>query len=108
MKNADMPAMPCEVTEVYHIDVSQVPAGLSPAEDFTARNRKVVSSGITKREMMAMHAPEAPKWFWRKWAEDNGVEYGCIGDDLNNSLAIYFAWRTHYADTLLAELGRTK
>ena len=55
MKNANMPAMPCEVTEIYHVDVSQVPSGLSPAEDFTARNRKVVSSGMTKREMMAMH-----------------------------------------------------
>ena len=108
MKNANMPAMPCEVVEVYHVDASKVPAGLSPAEDFTARERKVMSGGMTKREMMAMNAPEAPKWFFRKWASDNGTEYGNIGDNVSDMESLYFAWRTHFADSLLAELERTK
>lgn len=50
MKNANMPAMPCEVAEQYHIDESQVPCGAP-----TLRERKVMSCGMTKREMMAMH-----------------------------------------------------
>ena len=50
MKNANMPAMPCEVVEQYHVDAIQVPSGAP-----TMRERKVMSGGITKREMMAMH-----------------------------------------------------
>lgn len=48
--NGNMPAMPCEVVEQYHIDASQVPCGAP-----TLRERKVMSVGMTKREMMAMH-----------------------------------------------------
>ena len=48
--NGTMPAMPCEVVEQYHIDASQVPCGAT-----TLRERKVMSVGMTKREMMAMH-----------------------------------------------------
>ena len=50
MKNANMPAMPCEVVEKYHVDASQVPSGAP-----TLRERKVMSGGMTKREMVAMH-----------------------------------------------------
>lgn len=50
MRNADRPAMPCEVVEQYHIDASQVPCGAP-----TLRERKVMSVGMTQREMMAMH-----------------------------------------------------
>ena len=48
--NGNLPAMPCEVVEQYHIDASQVPSGAP-----TLRERKVMSGGMTKREMMAMH-----------------------------------------------------
>ena len=48
--NGTMPAMPCEVVEQYHIDASQVPSGAP-----TLRERKAMSRGMTKREMMAMH-----------------------------------------------------
>ena len=48
--NGTMPAMPCEVVEQYHVDASQVPSGAP-----TLRERKVMSGGMTKREMMAMH-----------------------------------------------------
>ena len=92
MKNANMPAMPCEVTEIYHVDVSQVPAGLSPAEDFTARNRKVVSSGMTKREMMAMH-----------------ILSGMLSsEDFNPTREQAASLAVGQADALLAELERTK
>ena len=52
MKNSDMPAMPCEVVEQYHIDPVIAPDGSSMP---TLRERKVMSGGMTKREMMAMH-----------------------------------------------------
>ena len=48
--NGNLPAMPCEVVEQYHIDASQVHSGVP-----TLRKRKVMSGGMTKREMMAMH-----------------------------------------------------
>lgn len=48
--NGNMPAMPCEVVEKYHIDASKVQSGAP-----TLRERKVMSGGMTKREMMAMH-----------------------------------------------------
>lgn len=52
MKNSDMPAMPCEVVEQYHIDPVIAPDGSSMP---TLRERKVMSGGMTKREMVAMH-----------------------------------------------------
>ena len=52
MKNANMPAMPCEVTEQYHINPVIAPDGTSMP---TLRERKVMGGGMTKREMMAMH-----------------------------------------------------
>ena len=52
MKNSDMPAMPCEVVEQYHINPVIAPDGTSMP---TLRERKVMSGGMTKREMMAMH-----------------------------------------------------
>ena len=45
--------MPCEVTEQYHINPVIAPDGTSMP---TLRERKVMSGGMTKREMMAMHA----------------------------------------------------
>lgn len=86
MKNANMPAMPCEVVEKYHIDASQVPSGAP-----TLRERKVMSGGMTKREMMAMHM------FTVLLARDGkpDIQYEA-------GLAI------KAADALLAELERTK
>lgn len=96
MKNANMPAMPCEVTEIYHVDVSQVPSGLSPAEDFTARNRKVVSSGMTKREMMAMHMMQGI-------LTGQDTNEMVVGDD-----KCFAEFAVQCADALIAELERTK
>jgi hypothetical protein len=98
MKNADMPAMPLEVV------------------DETQSSRWW--SGLTKREMMAMHAPEVPDWFSFKWRDENksnGMFFIPLHDGRSRlveitatgSAAMYFAWRTTYADALLAELERT-
>ena len=86
MKNADMPAMPCEVVEQYHIDASQVPSGAP-----TLRERKVMSEGMTKREMMAMH-----------------VASGLISSGYDATFEQTARLSVNYADALLAELGRTK
>ena len=50
--NGNMPAMPCEVVEQYHINQVIAPDGSSMP---TLRERKVMGVGMTKREMIAMH-----------------------------------------------------
>ena len=86
MKNANLPAMPCEVVEQYHIDASQVPSGAP-----TLRERKVMSGGITKREMMAMH-----------------MMAHLMPDQNFESYASQAKSAVMAADALLAELERTK
>ena len=86
MKNANMPAMPCEVVEKYHIDASQVPSGAP-----TLRERKVMSGGMTKREMVAMH-----------------MMAHLMPDQNFESYAAQAKSAVIAADALLAELGRTK
>ena len=97
MKNADMPAMP-------------LPLGTETEK---------WCQGLTKREMMAMNAPEMPDWFGEEWSmkfagndryfNSDVDEYGCAVREKTKSgrSAMYFAWRAHYADELLAELERT-
>ena len=84
--NRNMPAMPCEVVEQYHIDESQAPKGAP-----TLRERKVMSGGMTKREMMAMHMMA------HLMPNENFESY----ESQAKSAVIA-------ADALLAELGRTK
>ena len=86
MKNADRPAMPCEVVEQYHIDASQVPCGAP-----TLRERKVMSGGMTKREMMAMH-----------------MFAGLLARDGKPDIQYEAELAIKAADALLAELERTK
>ena len=86
MKNANMPAMPCEVVEKYHIDASQVPSGAP-----TLRERKVMSGGMTKREMMAMHMMAHLMMSERLSSYEEQAGYSIKA-----------------TDALLAELGRTK
>ena len=85
MKNANMPATPCEVVEQYHIDASQVPSCAS-----TLRERKVMSGGMTKREMMAMHVMASI-------ITQGSPAFIHAAEDAVNA-----------ADALLAELERTK
>ena len=84
--NGTMPAMPCEVVEKYHIDASQVPSGAP-----TLRERKVMSGGMTKREVVAMHMMA------HLMPNENFESY----ESQAKSAVIA-------ADALLAELGRTK
>lgn len=88
MKNANMPAMPCEVTEQYHIYPVSSPDGSSMP---TLRERKVMSGGMTKREMMAMH-------MMSQLMPDQNFE----------SYASQAKSAVMAADALLAELERTK
>ena len=83
--NGTMPAMPCEVVEQYHIDASQVPCGAP-----TLRERKVMSGGMTKREMMAMHVMASI-------ITQGSPAFIHAAEDAVNA-----------ADALLAELERTK
>ena len=96
MKNANMPAMPCEVVEQYHIDASQVPSGAP-----TLRERKVMSGGMTKREMMAMHIISGIA------SHPDMMQANADGahDSIGQAIA---AQSVLLADYLLAELERTK
>ncbi len=105
MKNAGMPAMPCEVVEQYHIDESQAPKGAP-----TLRERKVMSGGMTKREMMAMHMMAAQIGAVSSWEaaemltdaiDERGIDRGYPEKLLAINAVVY-------ADALLAELERTK
>ena len=84
--NGNMPAMPCEVVEQYHIDASQVPSGAP-----TLRERKVMSGGMTKREMMAMH-----------------MFAGLLARDGKPDIQYEAELAIKAADALLAELERAK
>jgi len=84
--NGNLPAMPCEVVEQYHIDAGQVPCGAP-----TLRERKVMSGGMTKREMMAMH-----------------MFTGLLARDGKPDIQYEAGLAIKAADALLAELERTK
>ena len=84
--NGNMPAMPCEVVEQYHIDASQVPSGAP-----TLRERKVMSGGMTKREMIAMN-----------------IASGIIASGYDATFEATAGCAVRYTDALLAELERTK
>lgn len=110
MKNADMPAAP-------------VLNGDNEPADFGHqfyRNGKL-AIGLTKREVMAMHAPEIPDWFCDLWFSEykdndfyfcSGLTPSEVGVEKSRSItrhgkrAMYFAWRTHYADAMFAELEK--
>ncbi|QFG15339.1 hypothetical protein 4L372X_027 [Aeromonas phage 4_L372X] len=84
--NGTMPAMPCEVVEQYHIEESQAPKGAP-----TPRERKVMSSGMTKREIMAMN-----------------IASGIIASGYDATFEATAGCAVRYTDALLAELERTK
>ena len=89
MKNSDMPAIPCEVVEQYHTNPAIAPDGSSMP---TLRERKVMSGGMTKREMMAMHII--------------GEMLSCENFNPPRDEAVKLA--VGMTDALLAELERTK
>jgi len=75
-------------------------------------------SGLTKREVFSAQAPDnIPRWFnvifsekennpdfiWHREGTDFSV--ADCGFTPKGEQALYFAWRTHYADALLKELS---
>ena len=96
MKNADSPAIPCEVVEQYHIDASQVPSGAP-----TLRERKVMSGGMTKREMMAMHIISGIAYHPDMMQANADGAHDSVGQAIAAQSVLL-------ADYLLAELERTK
>lgn len=88
MKNANMPAMPCEVTEQYHVNPVIAPDGTSMP---TLRERKVMGGGMTKREMIATH-----------------MMAHLMPNENFESYAAQAKSAVIAADALLAELERTK
>jgi hypothetical protein len=74
--------------------------------------------GLTKREHFAGLAPDnIPSWFHHEFAdssdesltwhrEGNSYQIGECGWTKEGEIALYFAWRTYYADALLKELAK--
>ena len=72
--------------------------------------------GLTKREHFAGLAPDnIPTWFHRVFFENadpkltwhregNDFQIGECGWTQEGEVALYFAWRTYYADELLKQL----
>ena len=90
--NGNLPAMPCEVVEQYHIDASQVSVGAP-----TLRERKVMGGGMTKREEFALKIMAAI------------YSNPAMIDDLSESSSkVVASAAVKAADALLEELERTK
>ena len=79
----------------------------------------VIQTGLTKREHFSILAPDnIPQWFSHVFAEKNldskftwhregnGLQISECGFTPEGEQALYFAWRTHYADQLLKELSK--
>lgn len=109
MKNADMPAMP--LSGDAYTDF----AAYNPDKNDSSYNPEC--QGLTKRETLAMNAPDMPEWFCDLWTKenshyssffsdyiDNGVP--CVGLTCEGNAAMFIEWRTYYADALLKELDK--
>ena len=74
------------------------------------------NNGLTKREHFAGLAPDSiPNWFYMVFSETsdpkltwhregNDLQIGECGLTQEGEIALYFAWRTYYADELLKQL----
>lgn len=89
MKNADMPAMP--VDKGLRVALQDSYLDVNPF-------------GITKREMFAMHAPDTPQWFIKRFASKNGLyNYSDTSIGFDNMMRVTKEWRYAYADMMLEE-----
>ena len=110
----EMPAMPCQ--QSINRDTGELQPHQFGNDDF-------VIAGLSIREQFAMAAPsEIPKWFLCAWLdkpEANNPDYHWYreadvcgpseaGLTDKGEQALYFSWRAHYADALLAELERNQ
>ena len=95
MKNADMPAMPVSLSEEY-----QCSDGL-PVGHSVTKQRVVYHAGLTKREMIAMHAMQG---FASSDVETTRTYLKASGED---DIGVMFAkMSVEFADALLAELDK--
>lgn len=109
IKNADMPAMPAK----KEIKLN------SPRGSGYPSSKIVECSGLTKREMFAMNAPEIPDWFEREFSQkhfENKDYYHIHHDEFAEhfsttyqdilplgQMALIKAWRYAYADLMTGE-----
>lgn len=102
VKNADMPAMPQSATDNGY--------GCNYDNDFNGQ----VPTGLTKREIFALNAPDIPAWFIDDWLYNNGdYRLGGIHELVGNNrganldtkemMKITKEWRYAYADLMLGE-----
>lgn len=98
MKNADLPAMPQSATDEGY--------GCNYTGSFNGQ----VPTGLTKREMFAMHAPQCPEWFIDEFRARDGVELiynPATGShdklSLKQRKQIWIEWRYAYADLMLED-----
>ena len=95
MKNSDSPAMPVSFNEEYQCS-DGLPAGCS-----VTKKRTVNHTGLTKREMFAMHAMQG---FASSEVETTRVYLKASGED---DVGVMFAkMSVEFADALLAELDK--
>ena len=96
--------------------------GESPAapflDDCISTHNQEIYYGLTKREHLASLAPDnIPQWFMQVFSntaddkltwhrESNDFQIGECGFTTEGEMALYFAWRTYYADALLKELSK--
>ena len=94
MKNADMPVIPCEVSEQYFFEQGCVGGG---SQIPMVRERRFMATGMTKREEFALKIMA-------------GIySNSAMIDDLSESSAMVVASASVLAaDALLTELERTK
>ena len=76
------------------------------------------NEGLTKREHFAGIAPDnIPNWFYMVFSEtadpkftwyreSNDFQIGECGLTQKGEIALYFSWRTYYADELLKQLDK--
>ena len=93
--------------------------GSTPANPFTQKPEyQYQEAGLTKREHFASLAPDnIPSWFHEAFSntappeltwhrESTNYQIGECGWTQEGERALYFAWRTYYADELLKELSK--
>lgn len=100
MKNENLPAMP-------------QPIAMNESECLSVDEHKGdrTLSGLTKREMFALHAPQCPSWFAREFKRNNkGLVFKNTDTGYKDKLSdkgcekLFFAWRLYYAKQMLQEL----
>ncbi len=106
MKNSDSPAMPVSFNEEYQCS-DGLPAGFS-----VIKQRTVNHTGLTKREMFAMHAPCVSPSFAVEFASKNKDDKSLVEVFSHNKaykltllgdMKLLKAWRYAYADMMLGE-----